>query len=94
MGGFYVAGWAETSCVRRDAVVWRYACSTSAWYSLFLHGLLVTLTVPPGVCLWGRGSGCSVGYENHCVSKHIVKVRCERSLGHHPHVSTEPLHAI
>ena len=27
-GGFYVAGWAETSCVRRDAVVWRYECST------------------------------------------------------------------
>ena len=29
-GGFYVAGWVETSCVWRDAVVWRYACSTSA----------------------------------------------------------------
>ena len=59
--GFYVAGWAETSCVRRDAVVWRYACGTSAWYSLFLHGLLVTLTVIPGVCLWGTGSSCVCG---------------------------------
>ena len=76
MGGFHVAGWVETSCVWRDAVVWQYACSTSAWYSLFLHGLLVTLTVLPGVC-GGRVVVVSVGYENQCVSKLIVKVRCE-----------------
>jgi hypothetical protein len=61
VGGFYVARWAETSCVRRDAVVWQYACSTSTWYSLFLHGFLVMLTVLPGVCLWGTGSGCVCG---------------------------------
>ena len=38
-GGFYVAGWSETSCVRRDAVVWRYACSASAGVHYFSMGL-------------------------------------------------------
>ena len=35
---FCVAGWAENSCVRRDAVVWRYACSVSAGVHYFSMG--------------------------------------------------------
>ena len=61
-GGFYVAGWTETSCVWRGAVVWRYAYNTSTWYSLFLRGFLVTIIVLPEVCLWGTGSRCVCGW--------------------------------
>ena len=58
-------------------MVSRYACSTSAWYSLFIRGFLVTIIVLPGVCLWGQVLVVSVGDENQCVSKHIIKVQCE-----------------
>ena len=73
---FCVAGWAETSCVRRDAVVWRYACSASAGVHYFSMCFCHVNRAP--WCLYGgRVLAVSVGYENQCVSEYIIIERCE-----------------